>query len=71
MVSTDVLENSWYVRMTGSVEAVKGAFGEVSFLARSGAPEGEIAFLTAPMSEPALNGKLAGLGEAQSVLRVL
>ena len=71
VVSTDVLENSWYVRMMGSVEAVKGAFGEVSFLARSGAPEGEIAFLTAPMSEPALNGKLAGLGEAQSVLRVL
>ena len=40
------------------------------FLARAGAPAGELAFLTGAMTRAALDGKLAGL-EARSVLRVL
>ena len=55
---------------TMTPEAVKAAFPEAVFLARSGAPAGELAFLTGAMTRAALDGKLAGL-EAQSVLRVL
>lgn len=64
------LESAWYVRLNAGADAVRAAFGDVSFLARSGAPAGETAFLTAPMSRPALDGRLKGL-EPLSVLRVL
>ncbi len=39
-------------------------------LARSGAPAGEAAFLTAPMTQPEIQEKLAGL-DVGSLFRVL
>ena len=69
-VPPDALECAWYVRAQAAPEAVKAAFPEAVFLARSGAPAGELAFLTGAMTRAALDGKLAGL-EARSVLRVL
>ena len=69
-VSPDGLESAWYVRVHASADAVRSAFGDVSLLARSGAPTGETAFLTLAMTRPALNGKLSGL-EPQSIIRVL
>ena len=69
-VPPDALECAWYVRAQATREAVKAAFPEAVFLARSGAPAGELAFLTGAMTRAALDGKLAGL-EARSVLRVL
>lgn len=71
VTSTDPLENSWYVRMDASAEAVKNAFGEVTFLARAGAPAGEISFLTSSMNAPALANRLAEVGQTKSLLRVL
>lgn len=71
VVPPDALESAWYVRMQAGVDAVRSAFGEVTMLARPGAPEGEIAFLTEPMTEKALRDKLAPLGESASLLRVL
>ena len=46
------------------------ACGEIQPLARSGAPAGEVAFLTAPMTEPQVRDKLAGI-EVCSLFRVL
>lgn len=69
-VSPDTLESAWYVRAQAGVDAVRSTFGEVSLLARPGAPAGEVAFLTAPMTRTVLDGKLAGLA-TQSVIRVL
>ena len=69
-VSPDTLESAWYVRVRGAADGVRAALGDVSLLARPGAPAGEVAFLTAAMTRPALNEKLSGL-EAQSVIRVL
>ena len=66
----DGLESAWYVRAEAGTDAVRAAFGEVDFLARSGAPAGETAFLTAAMTRPALDGKLAGM-KALSVIRIL
>ncbi|NCE65361.1 homoserine dehydrogenase [Pseudoflavonifractor sp. 524-17] len=65
------LESGWYVRAEAGAEAVRSAFGEVSLLARAGAPGGETAFLTGAMSGPALEEKLAKLGGAHFALRVL
>ena len=61
VVSSDVLVSRWYVRAQASAEDVRNACGEIQLLARSGAPEGEAAFLTAAMTEPELNEKLQGL----------
>lgn len=71
VVPPDALESAWYVRMQAGVDAARSAFGEVTMLARPGAPEGETAFLTEPMTEKALRDKLAPLGESASLLRVL
>ena len=46
------------------------ACGELQPLARSGAPAGEAAFLTAPMTEPQLRDRLAGV-EVDSLFRIL
>ena len=71
VVSPDTLESAWYVRMNASIEGVREALGEVSALARPGAPAGEVAFLTGPMTAGVLAEKLAGLGTPASQIRVL
>ena len=70
VVSADSLVSPWYVRAQISADQARQRFGEVQLLARGGAPAGETAFLTAPMTEPEIRGKLAGL-EADSLFRVL
>ena len=69
-VSPDVLESAWYVRANAGAEAVRTAFGEVSLLARPGAPAGETAFLSGAMTRPMLEERLAGL-DTQTVIRML
>ena len=43
------------------MDKVRAAFGEISPLARGGAPAGETAFLTAPMTEPQVRARLEGM----------
>ncbi|RKI69083.1 homoserine dehydrogenase [bacterium 1xD42-67] len=70
VVSTDGLASPWYVRAQMSADEAKRRCGDIQLLARSGAPAGEAAFLTAPMTEPEIREKLAGL-ETGSLFRVL
>lgn len=70
VVSSDILSSRWYVRGTASMDKVRAAFGEISPLARGGAPAGETAFLTAPMTEPQVRARLEGM-ELHSLIRVL
>ena len=70
VASTDGLRSAWYVRVQASVEQARSRCGDIQLLARSGAPAGEAAFLTAPMTEPEIREKLAGL-DAGSLFRVL
>lgn len=70
VVSPDILSSRWYVRAQVSVDRARQVCGEIQPLARSGAPEGELAFLTAPMSEPQVREALKGL-EVNSLFRVL
>ena len=70
VVSSDILPSCWYVRTQASAEQVREACGEIQLLARSGAPEGEVAFLTQAMTEPQIRSMLAGL-EIGSLFRVL
>ena len=64
------LESIWYVRVEGTLEAVKAAFPDCALLPRAGAPENEFAFLTPSMTRSALDSQLAGLKPC-SVFRVL
>ncbi|HJB80837.1 homoserine dehydrogenase [uncultured Flavonifractor sp.] len=64
------LDSVWYVRVEGTLEAVKAAFPDCALLPRAGAPENEFAFLTPSMTRSALDGQLAGLKPC-SVFRVL
>ena len=70
VVSTDGLRSAWYVRVQASVEQARSRCGDIQLLARSGAPAGEAAFLTAPMTQPEIQEKLAGL-DVGSLFRVL
>ena len=70
VVSADSLVSPWYVRAQVSADQARQRFGEIQLLARGGAPAGEAAFLTAPMTEPEIKEKLAGL-ETGSLFRVL
>ena len=70
VVSADNLVSPWYVRAQVSTDQARQKFGEIQLLARGGAPAGEAAFLTAPMTEPEIREKLAGL-ETGSLFRVL
>lgn len=65
----DDVASAWYVRGNGEPEALREAFGEVSFLARAGAPAGETAILTGPMTRDELKGRYPG--EIATVFRVL
>ena len=66
----DGLVSAWYVRAAAAADAVRGCLPEAEFLTRSGADEGETAFLTAGMTRAQLEEKLTGM-ELLSVLRVL
>ena len=66
----DGLVSAWYVRAAATADAVRALLPEANLLARHGATEGEIAFLTGEMTRAGLEEKLAGL-ELLSVLRVL
>ncbi len=70
VVSADCLTSPWYVRAKLSAVQARERCGDVQLLARNGAPAGECAFLTAPMTEPELLEKLSGV-ETDSILRVL
>ena len=70
VVSADILASRWYVRCAASMESVRAALGEIQPLARGGAPAGEVACLTAEMTQPELMEKLAGL-QVGSLFRVL
>ena len=75
----DYLENvtAFYIRATtdnaaAAVAKINGLFGGVTTLARADAPEGELAFVTSPVSEKELDEKLALVDEAkiESVIRI-
>ncbi len=70
VVSTDGLASPWYVRARLSADEARKRCGDIQLLARSGAPAGEAAFLTAPMTEPELREKLSG-ADVGSLFRVL
>ena len=70
VVSSDILTSQWYVRADATVDQARLACGEIQPLARSGAPTGEVAFLTAPMTEPQVLKQLKGM-PVHSRFRVL
>ena len=70
VASADSLVSAWYVRAQVSADQARKQCGEIHLLARSGAPAGEAAFLTAPMTQPEIQDKLAGL-DVGSLFRVL
>lgn len=65
----DDIASAWYVRGNGEPEALRKAFGEVSFLARAGAPAGETAILTGVMTREELEGRYPG--KIATIFRVL
>ena len=70
VVSADALTCPWYVRAQLSADEARKRCGEIQLLARSGAPAGEAAFLTASMTYPEIQGKLSGVAVG-SLFRVL
>ena len=70
VVGPENMASRWYVRMDAAVEQARQTFGEVQPLARAGAPEREVAFLTGAMTESEVQNKLAQF-QVSSVLRVL
>ena len=70
MSSTDTIISPWYVRGRLSAEEAKKRCGDIQLLARGGAPAGEAAFLTVPMTQPEIQEKLAG-ADVGSLFRVL
>ena len=70
VVSDDILTSRWYVRAKAPMDQARLACGEIQPLARSGAPAGEVAFLTAPMTKPQIQDKLKGM-DVDSLFRVL
>ena len=70
VVSPDILTSRWYVRARATVDQARLACGEIQPLARGGAPAGEVAFLTAPMTEPQVRDRLRGIA-VNSLFRVM
>ncbi len=64
------VKSPWYVRAKATAEALRSAVGEVTVLARAGAPEGETAVLAPAMTRGELEEKLSGIG-VQTLFRVL
>ena len=69
-VSPDCVVSRWYVRADMTVEQARTACGEIQPLARGGAPAGEVAFLTGPMTAPELEQHL-GSATVHARFRVL
>ncbi len=64
------VESPWYVRAEAAPEAIRGALGDVTFLARAGAPAGEVAVLTVSMTRGELEERLKDIS-LHTVFRVL
>lgn len=60
-IPPDGLVSRWYVRAETSAEQVRARLEAPVFLARAGAPQAETAFLTAPMTQAALERALQGI----------
>ncbi len=58
--SAAAVVSRWFLRTDAGLAPIGAAFGNVQFLSHSGAPAGEYAFLTPPMTETAL---LARVGD--------
>ncbi len=70
-VSSAGVVTGWYVRLAeAKQDSVAKAFGEVQMLHRANAPEGEIAFLTEPMTRADVEKKCEGF-QKKSLIRVL
>ena len=70
MMSPDIIVSQWYLRANVSMENARNTLGEISPLARGGAPVSESAFLTSAMNEKTLREKLVGM-DVKSLIRVL
>lgn len=66
----DDVASPWYVRAESSADTLRAALGDVTVLARPGAPEGEAAVLAPAMTREELEGKLSQT-RLQAVFRVL
>lgn len=66
----DDVSSPWYVRTESSTELLRAALGDVISLARPGAPEGEAAVLTCPMTRGELEERLSRI-RLLSVFRIL
>ena len=66
----DDVSSPWYVRAESSTELLRAALGDVISLARPGAPEGEAAVLTCPMTRGELEERLSRI-RLLSVFRIL
>ena len=66
----DDVASPWYVRAHAPAEALRAALGEVTVLARAGAPEEETAVLVPAMMRNALEEKLSGIA-VTALFRVL
>lgn len=66
----DDVASPWYVRAESTAETLRAALGDVTVLARPGAPEGEAAVLAPAMTRSELDGRLSHV-HLQSVFRAL
>lgn len=69
-LSPEDLISPWYVRAESSTEELRSALGEVTVLARAGAPAGEAAVLTRPMTRKELEDRLSQIS-VSTIFRVL
>ncbi len=69
-LSPDDVSSSWYVRAEVPADRLRQLLGDVTLLARAGAPGGECAVLTAPMTRGELDRRLSEV-DTGSVFRVL
>lgn len=69
-LSPEDLISPWYVRAESSTEELRSALGEVTVLARAGAPAGEAAVLTRPMTRKELEDRLSQVS-ISTIFRVL
>ena len=70
VIAPDGVTSRWYVRAGATVDQARLSCGEIQPLARSGAPKGEVAFLTNAMTQPQITARVADLG-VQAMFRVL
>ena len=70
VIKPDGMASRWYIRVETSMESARDRFFDISPLARGGAPESEVAFLTSKMTESEVREKLADL-TIDSLIRVM